>query len=709
VPVEKERWRFFAPFSKEYDADAALSAVGELKETKDKPKVAALKQFRAKMVARLNGLFDGAVAAESFRLSLSYLYGAVKGKETTHRVVVIDGDYLDLRNDLDAKAIPERKTRQEKAQKDNTNTDKNVFQEMKPDDGPHGFVEHLACMGDGAGLNGFHAVLLRSTSAYANEHGASFNQAALKTLLRAAIKAAPKDPKRDPATIKRYLSDGYLNPIIRSAIDKYADDTAEPEDKDKPYMTNDEAAAIKAAVDDTKQAMTGKDNNVGVSLADFYALMPSHDYIFTPSRETWPASSVNSRIRPLPLKNKNKNGKPALDKKGKQLFIKASTWLDQNRPVEMMTWAPGMPLVVANKLIAEGGWVERQGVATFNLYRPPSIVHGVAKKAKPWIDLVRKVYPDDADEIINFFAHRVQKPEEKINHALVLGGEPGIGKDTILEVLKQAAGSWNFKEVAPTDMIGPHNDFMRSVVLRISEVRDLGEVNRFTFFDHMLTIIATPPDVKRVNAKYMPQHYVLNVCGVIYTTNYKTNGIYLPANDRRHHVAWSDLTMADFPEGHWLNFWNWYLHQDGLRHVAAYLAKRDLSGFDAKAPPKKTSAFWAIVDANATPEESELADTIDKVGTGQNVDAITLLTVRNHAVGEFLEWLKDRKNRRAIPHRFEKCGYVPVRSSTDDGLWVINGKRQVVYARKELNLKEQHRAAQKLIKAKTKTDPDKLK
>jgi hypothetical protein len=172
----------------------------------------------------------------------------------------------------------------------------------------------------------------------------------------------------------------------------------------------------------------------------------------------------------------------------------------------------------------------------------------------------------------------------------------------------------------------------------------------------------------------MPQHYVLNVCGVIYTTNYKTNGIYLPADDRRTYVAWSELTMADFPEGHWLKFWNWYLHQNGLQHVAAYLASRDISGFDAKAPPRKTAAFWAIVDANAAPEESELADTLDRIGADRNIDAVTLNTVIVFARGDFLEWLKDRKNRRTIPHRFEKCGYVPVRSETASGWSTVSAK-----------------------------------
>ena len=37
-------------------------------------------------------------------------------------------------------------------------------------------------------------------------------------------------------------------------------------------------------------------------------------------------------------------------------------------------------------------------------------------------------------------------------------------------------------------------------------------------------------------------------------------------------------------------------------------------------------------------------------------------------------WLCDRKNRRAIPHRLEQCGYIPVRNADAvDGLFKIGG------------------------------------
>ena len=160
--------------------------------------------------------------------------------------------------------------------------------------------------------------------------------------------------------------------------------------------------------------------------------------------------------------------------------------------------------------------------------------------------------------------------------------------------------------------MGQLNGYLKSVILRISEARDLGDSDRFKFYDHTKTIIASPPDTLRVNEKYPRQYVIPNVCGVIITTNHKTDGIYLPTEDRRHYVAWSDRTKEDkaFAGDYWPSLYAYY--QDGGNEaVAAYLMQRDISGFDPKAPPAKTAAFWAIVDANRPGEESELADLLE--------------------------------------------------------------------------------------------------
>jgi hypothetical protein len=442
----------------------------------------------------------------------------------------------------------------------------------------------------------------------------------------------------------------------------------------------------------------------GVTLDDFLAYMPNHTYIFLPTREMWPAKSVNSRIAPIPIRNAD--GEPVLDDEGKPKKMTASAWLDRNQPVEQMTWAPGMPELIRGRLIWDGGWIEHSGVTTLNLYRPPRRQDGDPSAASMWIDHVYRVFGEDATHIIYWLAHRVQRPQEKINHALVLGGNQGVGKDTLLEPVKHATGSWNFCEVSPQNLLGNFNGFLKSVILRVSEARDLGDVDRFKFYDHSKTLTAAPPDVLRVNEKNLREHYVPNITGVIITTNHKTDGIFLPADDRRHFVAWSDLTRDDFDPDYWNALWRWY-QAGGIGHVAAYLASLDLSPFDPKAPPPKTEAFWAIVDAGRAPEDAELADVLDSIGarTPEGVivwpDAVTIsdiISAAGVAGAGFLTWILDRKNRRAIPHRMEQCGYVPVRADKNNGKWIVNGSRQVIYARSDLSIRDRILAAEKLVR-----------
>ncbi len=323
-----------------------------------------------------------------------------------------------------------------------------------------------------------------------------------------------------------------------------------------------------------------------MALTDFYAYMPMHSYIFAPTGDMWPAASVNARIDSLTLLDQN--GKP-ITNNGIPKRILPNAWLDRHKPIEQMTWAPGKPMLIRDCLISDGGWIARDDVTTFNLYRPPTLKHGNAAEARLWLNHVRKIYSTEADHIISWLAHRVQRPHEKINHALVLGGSQGIGKDTILEPVKHAVGPWNFAEVSPQHLLSRFNGFLKSVILRVSEARDLGDVDRFKFYDHSKAFIATPPDVLRVDEKHLREYAVLNVTGVIITTNHKTDGIYLPADDRRHFVAWSELSKDDFKDGYWNELWSWYAN-GGLGHVAAYLAAFDLNSLDPKAPPPASRA-----------------------------------------------------------------------------------------------------------------------
>jgi hypothetical protein len=457
----------------------------------------------------------------------------------------------------------------------------------------------------------------------------------------------------------------------------------------------------------------------GVALDDFHAYMPTHQYIFAPNGDFWTIAGVNARLPAIPVFGANgepvlemdgRTGKPKLDKrtgKPKQLALPPSMWLDRNKPVEAMSWAPGLPALITGRLPADGAWIDKPGATCFNLYRPPPSLSGAgdADKAQRYTDLIERLFGAEATgHILNYCAFKVQFPHIKINHGLLLIGKPGIGKDTIIEPVKFSVGHWNFREASPVDIMGRWNDPLRSVFLRINEIHDLGDIDRYAFYERTKGFLAAPPDTLRIDEKFKPQYYVANVCGTVMTSNHKTDGLYLPESDRRHYVAASPLTAADFPDAFWRAHWHWYCEEGGLEHAAALLHSRDVSAFDPAAPPVKTAAFWDIVHACRAPEDAELADTLDRLGQSEAKAAgrskewkegdwplvVTLSDLKSEAQNGFFLWLDDRRNRRTIPHRLEQAYFEPCHNpDADSTLWVIQGKRQVVYVRTRLKPGEQ--------------------
>jgi hypothetical protein len=651
------RWRIIAPTSKSCPPD-----------------------MRAKLVARVNGFMKSKLgvekiaASESFTLSQAYYYGYVMNKPgLDHRAEVVSGDFIDLRDDL-------AQYEAAGAKNDSANK-KSTGNRSANDDQVHGFEAILNKIGDGEELQGFNSPLTRAAASYVALHkGNPFDKEELKALLRDAINKAPKKPTRNPADIARYLSDRYLDDIIASAEAKFVEQGP-------------------------------------ITLDDFVAVMSSGQYLFSPTREMWPSKSVNACISPIPLKKRD--GTPVLDRKTKEpKFIPANQWLDRHRRVEQISWVPGKPEIIKDKLVADGGWIERPGVSIFNLYRPATIVMDDLRNITtadvgPWLNHLKTIYPSDWEHIVKWLAHRTQRPDEKINHCLLLGGSQGIGKDTVLEPVKHAVGPWNFQEVNPASMLGRFNGFLRSVILRISEARDLGDVNRFAFYEHLKVVTAAPPDVLRVDEKNLREHYIFNCCGVIMTTNYKTGGVYLPPDDRRTYVAWSNVEKEQFNDDYWKRLWSWYTDHDGIRKVAAFLKTYDLASFNAKAPPPRTPAFFEIVASGVAPEEVEPTDLLERMG---NPDALTLGQLSEKAnaesdLSDFAQWIDDRPNRKAIPHKLEQCGYVRTPNPDNkQGIWTIKtcrlqlgkpvevvSQRQHVYAKASLSFADQVKAVRTMI------------
>jgi len=446
-----------------------------------------------------------------------------------------------------------------------------------------------------------------------------------------------------------------------------------------------------------------------ITVDDYQAFLPNSTFIFEPTNRTWNTKGVNSQIGMVTVMDVA--GNPVRDATtGEIKRLKAAEWLSRFKPIHEITWAPGEIKVIEDKVVSNEGWKEKPGTKTYNHYQAPNIILGSSRQAGMWLGHVDALLGEHRDHVLSWLAFKVQHPGRKINHALVFGGPPGIGKDTLLEPLREAVGGMNFKEATPSTIMDKFNPCLQSVILRINEARDLGDINRYQFYERMKNYIAAPPEVIEINKKHEQQYCIPNVVGIIYTTNHKHNGLYLPPDDRRHYVVWSDVNKDDFHDGYFTDLYEWY-ENDGYCHVAAYLHNFDLVRFNPAAPPRKTEAFLSMVEGGLTSDDDELADLLDEF-TGQKdinnkpirPDVITPAMIKDYMIDHgristypgLDEWLKSSANKRQFPHKMEMAGYVLVRARTSDGKWTIQGRRTPVYARAEMAPKDQMDAATRL-------------
>lgn len=284
--------------------------------------------------------------------------------------------------------------------------------------------------------------------------------------------------------------------------------------------------------------------------------------------------------------------------------------------VEGASWWPGRPRYIRNVVVTDRGKLPKKGATTFNLYWPGPPPPEEWETPTLWIEHVKKLYPDPRvhEHFFDFAAHAVQFPGDKVNHGLVMSGAQGIGKDTALLPLRHAVGEWNAAEIGPDDITRQYNGFVRSVLLIVNEVRPHEEDARAsTFYNMLKPILAAPPEMLGVQAKYMNTVYVPNLCHVILTTNDPLT-MYIPKEDRRLFIMDSPLfdpkLVRVFEDDYFDRLHRW-LDEGGSRDVHGWLAARKIDRKRMKEPPPMTEGKRQIITTGTEVRRHPIDDLID--------------------------------------------------------------------------------------------------
>jgi DNA polymerase III delta prime subunit len=255
-----------------------------------------------------------------------------------------------------------------------------------------------------------------------------------------------------------------------------------------------------------------------------------------------------------------------------------------------------------------------QGTTRVNRWCPAAVEFAEGDISQ-WLSLAERLIPEkqEREHFFDLMAYVVQKPGLKPGHHLLLGGRPGIGKDTLLEPVFYAigggipeegtnipAGRINIAYVKTAQIEKGWGYHLMSQVVNIGELKEVYSGERKRLANTMKDLLAAPPPAIPVELKNAHPFDVPNCHVVIGTTNF-TNAIPLEEGERRWNCIWSyapPMAAAESKE-----LWSWY-RNGGVQVVAGWLKRRDVSKFHASAPAPITAWLKTLIESGRTDTEA---------------------------------------------------------------------------------------------------------
>ena len=298
--------------------------------------------------------------------------------------------------------------------------------------------------------------------------------------------------------------------------------------------------------------------------------------------------------------------------------LEASNWYDENREAMKGYALKGMTYAAGDE------WkVQRDGLVYGNVWRDARPEIKSPGDPQLWIDHCRRLVPDERElnHIWDVMAVKLQQPRTKINHAVLHGGNGGIGKDTMWYPFLWAIGGDHMKNVKVIDGDKITSDFgyhYQTEVMVLNELKEPEARERRALANRLKPVIAAPPEMLTVNRKGLHPYEMPNRIFLLAFTN-ESMPITLDSDDRRWFCVWSDAPKMTSDETQ--RIWGWYKN-GGFEAVAGWLRVRDVSAFNPKAIPFTTEYKQRLVYTGMSNAESFIYHLIEKREAPFNTDVI---------------------------------------------------------------------------------------
>lgn len=252
-----------------------------------------------------------------------------------------------------------------------------------------------------------------------------------------------------------------------------------------------------------------------------------------------------------------------------------------------------------------------------NLYTAPD-TSPTEGNVQIFLDLVSHVFDKDAmacRHVLQFFAYAVQNPGARINHALVIQGAQGIGKDTIIQTMEKIFGYHNCGQVTLANIESQFNDWLfgRQMIV----FQEMLATGRRSVYNKLKPYITDP--MMSINIKHLaPQRYP-NRAIYIFLTNYQ-HALSVDHGDRRTWV-WYSKALPKSPE-FYRRFYDWLADKRSVDALHHFFLNYDVGNFNPMAPPPITDAKIALMNSSANEVEQFLREAVESGAWPMGCDVV---------------------------------------------------------------------------------------
>jgi hypothetical protein len=263
--------------------------------------------------------------------------------------------------------------------------------------------------------------------------------------------------------------------------------------------------------------------------------------------------------------------------------------------------------------------VDDNGVELVNCYQPPEFMANPAHlETAEWKVIQRhffKVLLDDTDanHVLDWCAHVVQKPGHKIHWAPLVYGVQGTGKSSLFEITRAAVGGRNCSSINSATLKDKFNGFpFENVLCGIEEVK-IGW-GKYDLMDVLKELITAP----EISQRKMHEERTkgTNVSNFMFFSNHD-DALALSEGDRRYMVCQGrhdhvgDLLADGMDDAYFDELHRIVKEQPEI--IYSGLMLRDISQFRPHGRAPVTKALKAMATAAMPKDAHDLQDTIEEL------------------------------------------------------------------------------------------------